>query len=188
MFRILDDFQKIYYEPMSLPKNVEKSEAMARIQYSECNHYKDRDTKAIYMAVTASCESKELKKLENLGFLQIYSAKKQPMVQIDHILAKMKTLALEDSYSSEYSIRDFSEIKKDKLLKLKEVLKEKESVFSKSSNGKWKFLFQRKKKSVMPSAPYIVCQQLQVILYQSCIFIFPSIKVLRILKGILKGL
>ena len=46
MFRILDDFQKIYYEPMSLPKNVEKSEAMARIQYSECNHYKDRDTKA----------------------------------------------------------------------------------------------------------------------------------------------
>ena len=46
MFRILDDFQKIYYEPMSLPKNADKSEAMARIQYSECNHYKDRDTKA----------------------------------------------------------------------------------------------------------------------------------------------
>ena len=46
MFRILDDFQKIYYEPMSLPKNVDKSEPMARIQYSECNHYKDRDTKA----------------------------------------------------------------------------------------------------------------------------------------------
>ena len=80
----------------------------------------------------------------------------------------MKTL--EDSNSSEFSIRDFSEIKKDKLLKLKEVLKEKESVFSKSSNGKWKFLFQRKKKSVMPSAPYIVCQQLQVILYQSLSF------------------
>ena len=80
----------------------------------------------------------------------------------------MKTL--EDSNSSEFSIRDFSEIKKDKLLKQKEVLKEKESVFSKSSNGKWKFLFQRKKKSVMPSDPYIVCQQLQVILYQSLSF------------------
>ena len=80
----------------------------------------------------------------------------------------MKTL--EDSNSSEFSIRDFSEIKKDKLLKLKEVLKEKESVFSKSSNGKWKFLFQRKKKSVMPSSPYIVCQHLQVILYQSYSF------------------
>ena len=82
----------------------------------------------------------------------------------------MKTL--EDSNSSEFSIRDFSEIKKDKLLKLKEVLKEKVSVFSKSSdkNGTWSFLFQRKKKSVMPSDPYIVCQQLQVILYQSYSF------------------
>ena len=80
----------------------------------------------------------------------------------------MKTL--EDSNSSEFSIRDFSEIKKDKLLKQKEVLKEKESVFSKSSNGKWKFLFVRKKKSVMPTDPYIVCQQLQVILYQSLSF------------------
>ena len=93
-YRILDDFQKIYYEPMSLPKNADKSEAMARIQYSECNHYKDRDTKAIYMAVTASCESKELKKLENLGFLQIYSAKKQPLIDVDQIFAKMKTMVI----------------------------------------------------------------------------------------------
>jgi hypothetical protein len=89
---------------------------------------------------------------------------------------------MEDSNSSEFSIRDFSEIKKDKLLKLKEVLKEKESVFSKSSNGKWKFLFQRKKKSVMPSAPYIVCQQLQVILYQSLSFFNQLTKKYDIIK------
>ena len=46
------------------------------------------------MAVTASCESKELKKLENLGFLQIYSAKKQPLIDVDQILAKMKTMVM----------------------------------------------------------------------------------------------
>ena len=46
------------------------------------------------MAVTASCESKELKKLENLGFLQIYSAKKQPLIDVDQILAKMKTMVI----------------------------------------------------------------------------------------------
>merc|ERR1712008_285032 len=137
-YRILDDFQKIYYEPMSLPKNVEKSEAMARIQYSECNYYKDRDTKAIYMAVTASCESKELKKLENLGFLQIYSAKKQPLINVDQILAKMKTLTLEDSNSSEFSIRDFSEIKKDKLLKQKKKKKKKKCSKKKKKKKKKK--------------------------------------------------
>ena len=91
----------------------------------------------------------------------------------------MKTL--EDSNSSEFSIRDFSEIKKDKLLKLKEVLKEKESVFSKSSdkNGTWSFLFQRKKKSVMPSDPYIVCQQLQYESKEECNEKFYVLKIIE---------
>merc|ERR1711997_726750 len=67
------------------------------------------------MQVTAFSGAKELKKLENLGFLQVYSNEKQVLIFIDKILAKMKTL--EESDGGDFSVRTLKDIEKDKNLK-----------------------------------------------------------------------
>merc|ERR1719418_260168 len=66
--------------------------AVAKIQSEEYNHTHDNNIRAIHMEVTASSGAKELKKLENLGLLQVYSKEKQVLIYIDKILAKMKKL------------------------------------------------------------------------------------------------
>merc|ERR1711976_309947 len=73
------------------------------IQY-EYTNLGDNDVKALLITVTANSESKELKSLENYGFLQIYSAKKQTIIQIDKILDKMKKL---QDGENDFSIKDF---------------------------------------------------------------------------------
>merc|ERR1711935_894116 len=93
----------------------ENVDIVARIQYSEYKHIYDNNIKAVHMQVTAFSGAKELKKLENLGFLQVYSKEKQVLIYIDKILAKMKTL--EESDGGDFSIRTFENIEKDKKLK-----------------------------------------------------------------------
>merc|ERR1712016_50664 len=68
------------------------------------------------MQVTAFSGAKELKMLENLGFLQVYSKEKQVLIYINKILTKMKTL--EESDGGDFSVRALKEdIEKDKKMK-----------------------------------------------------------------------
>merc|ERR1711935_805278 len=82
--------------------------------FCEYNHTHDNNIKAIHMQVTAFSGAKELEKLENLGFLQVYSKEKQALIHIKKILAKLKTL--EESNGGDFSIRAFEDIEKDKSL------------------------------------------------------------------------
>merc|ERR1711894_715364 len=85
------------------------------IQSSEYKHIYDNNIKALHMQVTAFSGAKELKKLENLGFLQVYSNEKQVLIYIDKILAKMKTL--EESDGGDFSVMALEDITGDKKLK-----------------------------------------------------------------------
>ena len=84
------------------------------IQY-EYTNLGDNDVKALLITVTANSDSKELKNLENHRFLQIYSAKKQTIIQIDKILDKMKKL---QDGENDFSIKDFNEIESDANLEM----------------------------------------------------------------------
>jgi hypothetical protein len=64
--------------------------------------------------VTAFSGAKELEKLENFGFLQVYSKEKQVLIHIKKVLAKLKTL--KESDGGDFSVRAFEDIEKDKSL------------------------------------------------------------------------
>ena len=88
---------------------------MARIQFDEYKHTHDNNIRAVNIQVTAFSGAKELKKLENLGFLQVYSKKKQGLIYIKQILARLKTS--EESDGGDFSVRAFGDIENDKSLK-----------------------------------------------------------------------
>merc|ERR1711894_121153 len=122
------------------------------IQSSEYKHIYDNNIRAVHMQVTALSGAKELKKLENLGFLQVYSKEKQALIYINKILAKLKTL--EESDGGDFSIKTFENIEKDKSLeevhknKIKDKYKKVEKSFTAYSSLK-----------VRPSQPDLVCQK-----------------------------
>merc|ERR1719266_2540272 len=84
------------------------------IQISEYKHIYDNNIRAVNQQVTAFSGAKELKKLENLGFLQVYSKEKQVLIYIDKILAKLK--AWKESDGGDFSVRAFDDIEKDESL------------------------------------------------------------------------
>merc|ERR1719418_113617 len=91
-------------------------DVVARIDYYEYKHIYDNNIRAVNQQVTAFSGAKELKKLENLGFLQVYSQEKQVLININKILAKMKTW--KESDGGDFSVRALKEdIEKDKELK-----------------------------------------------------------------------
>merc|ERR1719266_1935105 len=126
------------------------------IQTSEYNHTRDNNINAVHKQVTAFSGAKELKKLENLGFLQVYSKEKQVMLYIKKILEKLKTWKASDG--GDFSVRAFDDIEKDE--SLKEV-----------HRNKFKDKYQKVEKSfkfypnlkVRPSQPDLVCQKYQFV-------------------------
>ena len=160
--KILDSFRTMAHRPIYVSKNskgkyvqIKKKEgAMARINSKEYSHCKDKDIKANYMTVTSLSDSKELKKLENLGFLQIYSAEKKALIFIDDILAKLKTLT--ESDGGDFSVRAFSDLEKDN--SLKKVHSGHQLKYQKASNANTFTLFEHLKEE-KPSSPDLVCQK-----------------------------
>ena len=133
--------------------DVENDNAVARIQTYEYNHTNDNNIVAIYKQVTAFSGAKELKKLENLGFLQVFSKEKQILIFIDKILAKMKTL--EESDGGDFSVRALKEdIEKDE--SLKEVHRNKYIDKYQKVNKSFKHYSHLK---VRPSQPDLECQK-----------------------------
>ena len=102
--------------------------------------------------MTAFSGAKELKKLENLGFLQVYSKEKQVLIYINKILAKLKTL--EESDGGDFSIRTFENIEQDKSL----VEVDRNKCTSKYKKVKKSFKLYSHLK-VRPSQPDLECQK-----------------------------
>ena len=111
----------------------------------------DNDVNAILITVTANSESKELKRLEKHGFLQIYSAKKQTIIQIDKILDKMKKL---QDGENDFSIKDFDEIESDKNLEMTN--KYRKFDYKRATDGSYKNF---KNLQETPKTSDLVCQK-----------------------------
>ena len=130
----------------------ENDDIVARIDYYEYKHIYDNNIRAVNQQVTAFSGAKELKKLENLGFLQVYSKEKQVLIHIKKVLAKLKTL--KESDGGDFSVRAFDDIEKDE--SLEEV-----------HRNKFKDKYQKVEKSfknyrrlkVRPSQPDLECQK-----------------------------
>merc|ERR1719418_74072 len=123
------------------------------IQPTEYYHIHDNNIRAVHIQVTAFSGAKELKKLENLGFLQVYSKEKQVLIHIDKILAKMRTW--EESDGGDFSVRALKDITDDKKLKwLYTDLSIKYQLFE----GVFKQFSKLKEK---PLYPDLVCQKYQ---------------------------
>jgi len=135
---------------------VENDNAVAMIQFSEYKHSYDNNIKAVNMQVTAFSGAKELKKLENLGFLQVYSKEKQVLIFIDKILAKMKTL--EESDGGDFSLRALKDITDDKELKW---LHAKQKFEYQKVDGKFKQIHVMKSRVEVPTSVDLVCQKHQ---------------------------
>merc|ERR1712129_499326 len=136
--------------------DLENDNAVARILTSEYKHIYDNNIKAVNMQVTAFSGAKELKKLENLGFLQVYSKEKQVLIHIDKILAKMKTL--EESDGGDFSVRVLKDITGDKKLKW---LHTDYKYNHQKVDGEFKRLGNMKTRGEVPASVDLVCQRYQ---------------------------
>jgi hypothetical protein len=103
--------------------------------------------------VKTNSASNELEKLENFELLQIYSNKKQAMIFINDILAKMKQLGINDD---DFFVKDFNEVENNTLLKLSH--KDRKYKYQKAADGTLKRNQHLKEK---PMFPDLVCQRYQ---------------------------
>ena len=129
---------------------------VAKIQTSEYKHIHDNNIKAINMQVTAFSGAKELKKLENLGFLQVYSGEKQVLIHIKKILTKMKTL--EESDGGDFSVRALKDITGDKKLKW---LHTEQKLEHQKVDGEFKRFGDMKSRGEVPTSVDLECQKYQ---------------------------
>merc|ERR1719418_240653 len=130
--------------------------AVAMIQIDEYKHIYDNNIRAVNQQVTAFSGAKELKKLENLAFLQVYSKEKQVLIFIDKILAKMKTW--KESDGGDFSVRALKDITDDK--KLKWLHTESKFEFQKV-DGKFKNFSIIRSNNEVPTSVDLVCQKYQ---------------------------
>merc|ERR1719418_260887 len=130
--------------------------AVAMIQIDEYKHIYDNNIRAVNQQVTAFSGAKELKKLENLAFLQVYSKEKQVLIFIDKILAKMKTW--KESDGGDFSVRALKDITDDK--KLKWLHTESKFEFQKVDGNFKNFSIIRSNNEV-PTSVDLVCQKYQ---------------------------
>jgi len=165
LVKTLDQFTKTTNWSNLITKNkeenyvqthVEKNDAVARIQTSEYHHIHDNNIKAINIQVRAFSGAKELKKVENLGFLQVYSKEKQVLIHINKILAKMKTL--EESDGGDFSVRALKDITGDKELKW---LHTQHKFEFQKVDGKFKGFSDIRRNNEVPTSVDLVCQKYQ---------------------------
>lgn len=126
---------------------------MAMINFYEYTHLDDNNTKAMVCTVKIQLDSEELERLKDLAFMQVYSAKKQLIININAIVTKMKT---GDAADEDFSVRGFSEIESDMDLTIKR--KEQQQKFHKTAEGMFKNINNQKDKSLPVD---LVCQKFQ---------------------------
>ena len=114
--RSLGDFAKYAITKNIHVKKCDKSEKYIKtrkkdgtsmVRYNHYTHLSDSNIKAVLITVHNNS------KLENLGLLQVYSAKKQTLIRIKPILEKMKSR----DYDKDFSVKLLSQIENDQTLK-----------------------------------------------------------------------
>ena len=156
----LKGFTKVGSKSLSIKQNesyefvrtyTNEKESLGYFNRYEYISLGDNDVNAILITVTANSESKELKCLENHGFLQIYSAKKQTIFLIDKILDTIKKL---QDGEKDFFIKDFNEIESDENLEMTH--KSQKYSYKRATDGSYKKI---KNLTEKPKIPDLVCQK-----------------------------
>ena len=87
----------------------ERKDAVGALYKNEYVHLLDNNIRASLNHIGVENSNSVLQEFHNLGFLQIYSQKKQPLNSIDEIIAKMKS----GDFCEDFSIKTLSDILDD---------------------------------------------------------------------------
>ena len=92
----------------------ERKDAIGMLRSSNYLHLLDNNIRASLHHVVVENRNSLLQEFHNLGFLQIYSQKKQPLKLIDEIIAKMKS----GDFGEDFSIKTLSDLLDDSNLEM----------------------------------------------------------------------
>jgi hypothetical protein len=92
----------------------ERKNALGVLNKSEYVHLLDNNIRASLIHIVVENSNSVLQEFHNLGFLQIYSQKKQPLKLIDEIIAKMKS----GDFGEDFSIKTLSDLLDDPNLEM----------------------------------------------------------------------
>ena len=84
----------------------ERKDALGLLNSSNYVHLLDNNIRASLNHIVVENSNSVLQEFHNLGFLQIYSQKKQPLKSIDEIIAKMKS----GDFGEDFSIKNMSDL------------------------------------------------------------------------------
>ena len=92
----------------------ERKDAVGALYKNEYVHLLDNNIRASLHHLVVENSNSVLQEFHNLGFLQIYSQKKQPLKLIDEIIAKMKS----GDFGEDFSIKTLSDLLDDPNLEM----------------------------------------------------------------------
>ena len=92
----------------------ERKDALGLLNSSNYVHLLDNNIRASLNHIVVENNNSVLQEFHNLGFLQIYSQKKQPLKLIDEIIAKMKS----GDFGEDFSIKTLSDLLDDPNLEM----------------------------------------------------------------------
>ena len=92
----------------------ERKDALGMLYKNDYVHLLDNNIRALLNHMVVENNNSVLQEFHNLGFLQIYSQKKQPLKLIDEIIAKMKS----GDFGEDFSIKTLSDLLDDPNLEM----------------------------------------------------------------------
>ena len=99
---------KVTYTPS------ERKNGVGILHISKYIHLLDNDIRALLHHIVVESDSSALKEFHNLGLLQVYSLKKQPLIWIDQIIDKLKS----GDYGEDFSLRLVDDFLQDPNLRM----------------------------------------------------------------------
>jgi hypothetical protein len=95
-------------------RREERKDALGVLNSSNYVHLLDNDIRASLHHIVVENNNSVLQEFHNLGFLQIYSQRKQPLKSIDEIIAKMKS----GDFDEDFTIKNLSDLIDDPNLEM----------------------------------------------------------------------
>jgi len=80
---------------------AERKNGVGMLHISKYIHLLDNDIRALLHRIEVESDSSALKEFHNLGLLQVYSQKKQPLIRIDQIIDRLKS----GDYGEDFSVK-----------------------------------------------------------------------------------
>jgi len=80
---------------------AERKNGVGMLHISKYIHLLDNDIRASLHRIVVESDSSALKEFHNLGLLQVYSQKKQPLIRIDQIIDRLKS----GDYGEDFSVK-----------------------------------------------------------------------------------